>query len=218
LNDPQFLRRFLPRPPARILEVGCGDGRLARTLSRQGYQVVAIDPVAPRGKIFRRIRIEEFEDDRPFDAVVSITALHHVANLQGALERIHRSLQRKGVLVLEEFAYERVLHSGTAKWYFHQRQAAVAVGLHRHGRLRQTFAAWRKTWTREHRDLHGFKELSAALRQRFSRRFFEWTPYLYDYHLDESLKPVEEKLIASRKILATGFRWVGTPREPVNTR
>jgi ubiquinone/menaquinone biosynthesis C-methylase UbiE len=209
------LKRFLPRPPARILEVGCGDGKLARTLSRQGYQVVAIDPVAPRGTIFRRIGIEEFEDDRPFDAVVSITAIHHVVNLEAALEKIRRSLQGKGVLVLEEFAYERLLHSGTAKWYFYQRQAAVAVGLHRHGPLPQTFAVWRKTWAREHRDLHGFQEMSAALRRHFSRRFFGWTPYLYDYDLDESLKPLEERLIASRKILATGFRWVGAPRATV---
>lgn len=218
MNDLQFLRRFLPRPPARILEVGCGDGKLAKSLASQGYQVVAIDPVAPRGKIFHRIGIEEFEDNRPFDAVVSITALHHVANLQIALERIRGSLQPKGVLVLEEFAYERVLHSGTARWYFHQRQAAAAVGLHRYGPLPRTFALWRKTWAREHRDLHGFKELSAGLRRSFSRRFFEWTPYLYDYQLDESLKPLEVSLIASGKILATGYRWVGTPRGPVIRR
>jgi ubiquinone/menaquinone biosynthesis C-methylase UbiE len=212
LNDLQFLQRFLPRPPARILEVGCGDGTLARTLARQGYQVVAIDPVAPRGRIFRRIGIEEFEDGRPFDAVIAITALHHVANLQIALEKIRRLLHRKGVLVLEEFAYERLLHAGTAEWYFHQRQAAAAVGLHRHAPLPRTLALWRRTWAREHRDLHGFKEMTVELGRRFRRRFFEWTPYLYDYDLDESLKPLEERLIASRKILATGFRWVGTPR------
>jgi SAM-dependent methyltransferase len=217
VSDP-FLGRFLPRPPARILEVGCGDGQLARTLSKEGYEVVAIDPVAPRGKIFRRLRIEEFEDNRPFDAVVSITALHHVASLQVALERIHRSLQRKGVLILEEFAFERLLHPGTAKWYFHQRQAAVAVGLHPRGPLPATFSAWRKIWASQHRDLHGFKALTAALRPRFSQRLFEWTPYLYDYELDEAVKPLEEKLIASRKILATGFRWVGTPRGSTKTR
>jgi hypothetical protein len=54
--------------------------------------------------------------------------------------------------------------------------------------------------------------MTVELGRRFRRRFFEWTPYLYDYDLDESLKPLEERLIASRKILATGFRWVGTPR------
>jgi 2-polyprenyl-3-methyl-5-hydroxy-6-metoxy-1,4-benzoquinol methylase len=31
-------------PPARVLEVGCGEGELAHALARTGHSVTAIDP------------------------------------------------------------------------------------------------------------------------------------------------------------------------------
>jgi SAM-dependent methyltransferase len=39
-----LLRRHDVRPPARILDAGCGTGNYARALARCGYTVVAIDP------------------------------------------------------------------------------------------------------------------------------------------------------------------------------
>jgi 2-polyprenyl-3-methyl-5-hydroxy-6-metoxy-1,4-benzoquinol methylase len=41
-----FVRADLPEPPARVLEVGAGQGELARMLVGGGYRVVAIDPDA----------------------------------------------------------------------------------------------------------------------------------------------------------------------------
>jgi len=38
-----FVRRFLPQRPQRILEVGCGTGELASRLLQDGCAVVAID-------------------------------------------------------------------------------------------------------------------------------------------------------------------------------
>ena len=37
---------LLPPPPARALEVGCGEGRVARDLHARGYEVTGLD-VAP---------------------------------------------------------------------------------------------------------------------------------------------------------------------------
>jgi SAM-dependent methyltransferase len=42
LNEPAFLD-LLPAPGALTLDVGCGEGRLARTLERAGHRVVALD-------------------------------------------------------------------------------------------------------------------------------------------------------------------------------
>ena len=39
-----FVRANLPDPPARVLEIGAGDGRLSRALRALGYDMVAIDP------------------------------------------------------------------------------------------------------------------------------------------------------------------------------
>jgi SAM-dependent methyltransferase len=56
--------RELPRPLARVLEVGCGRGELARKLAADGYEVLAIDPRAPEGPIFRRTTLEALRDER----------------------------------------------------------------------------------------------------------------------------------------------------------
>ena len=46
LRTQEILRRYLPAPPARVLDVGGGTGVHARWLVEDGYQVELIDPVA----------------------------------------------------------------------------------------------------------------------------------------------------------------------------
>jgi 2-polyprenyl-3-methyl-5-hydroxy-6-metoxy-1,4-benzoquinol methylase len=76
-----FVETHLPAAPARVLEVGCGRGDLARGIARLGYQVDAIDPEAPVGAIFHAVSLEEFSDPGPFDAVLANLALHHIPDL-----------------------------------------------------------------------------------------------------------------------------------------
>ena len=88
-----------------MLEVGCGDGELARALADAGYDVLAIDPEAPDGPIFRRLSIEELDDPGPFDAIVASRSLHHVHDLAAGLDKLVRLL--RGPLILSEFAWDR---------------------------------------------------------------------------------------------------------------
>jgi SAM-dependent methyltransferase len=108
-----FVLSQLPSPPARVLEVGCGKGELARALDREGYDVVAIDPETPEGAIFRRTTIEAFEDTGSFDAVVASLALHHVEDLGGVLDKLVGML--RGSLILNEHAWDR-LEPMTPEW------------------------------------------------------------------------------------------------------
>jgi SAM-dependent methyltransferase len=96
-----------------VLEIGCGDGALARALTERGYVVVAIDPEAPDGPIFKRTTIEDFADPGPFDAVVASLSLHHVHDLGAALDKVVRLL--RGPLILNEFAWDR-LEPMTSDW------------------------------------------------------------------------------------------------------
>jgi len=88
-----------------VLEVGCGKGDLARELAEAGYAVLAIDPEAPEGAIFRRTTIEELDDPGPFAAVIASLSLHHVHDLGAALDKLVRLLE--GPLILNEFAWDR---------------------------------------------------------------------------------------------------------------
>jgi SAM-dependent methyltransferase len=108
-----FVLSQLAPAPARVLEVGCGEGELARALDAAGYDVVAIDPEAPAGRIFRRTTIEEFDEAGPFDAVVASLSLHHVHDLGGALDKLVRML--RGPLILNEQAWDR-LEPMTPEW------------------------------------------------------------------------------------------------------
>jgi SAM-dependent methyltransferase len=112
-----------------VLEVGCGKGDLARTLDAAGYEVVAIDPDAPEGKIFRQTTVEAFDEPGPFDSVVASLSLHHVHDLGGVLDKVVRLLAGGGPLILNEHAWDR-LEPMTPEWEEEHR------GLHGYGAMR----------------------------------------------------------------------------------
>lgn len=187
-----LVRRELPPPPARLLEVGCGSGELAQALAAGGYQILAVDPKAPDGSIFRRTTLEELDDEGPFDGAIASLSLHHVHDLDVALDKL-RSLLRPGArLLVREFAWDLV-DEPTARWDYARR--GLDGGL----------AEWRA----EHEDLHGFEALRSALDERFAERSFEWTPYLAEYKGTEAHEAEERRLVAAGEIRAVGFVYVG---------
>lgn len=205
-----FVREQLPPSPAVVLEVGCGEGELARELDVAGYEVVAIDPEAPEGAIFRPVRLEEFYAPGPFDAVVASLSLHHIGDLAAAVGKIASLLEPGGVLVLNEWDRGRFRDS-TARWYFHQRQALAAVG-REHADTEPTFEEWWPGWHERRSDVHPYAVMRPELDRHFSERLFEWVPYLYGYRLGGELEPLERALIESGEIEAVGFRYVGERR------
>jgi 2-polyprenyl-3-methyl-5-hydroxy-6-metoxy-1,4-benzoquinol methylase len=116
MNVQDFVAAHLPQPPARVLEVGCGAGHLARRLAELGNDVTAIDPDAPEGAIFRKVSLEDFAEPGLFDAVVASRSLHHVPDVTAALTKIHDLLRAGGLLILNEFAWDQ-LNEVTARWY-----------------------------------------------------------------------------------------------------
>jgi SAM-dependent methyltransferase len=205
-----FVREELPPAPASILEVGCGGGELARELEALGYDIIAIDPEAPNGPIFQAIKLEDFDDSGPFDAVVASLSLHHIENLGAAVDKIAGLLDSGGLLVLSEWDRER-FQGATARWYFHQRQALAAVG-REDAEIEPTFEEWWPEWQERRRDVHPYAAMRRELDRRFSERLFEWVPYLYGYRLGGEVEPLERALIASGEIEAVGFRYVGERR------
>jgi 2-polyprenyl-3-methyl-5-hydroxy-6-metoxy-1,4-benzoquinol methylase len=201
-----FVLAELPQVPARVLEVGCGAGDLARTMDGAGYDVVAIDPGAPDGAIFRRIKLDELDPGERFDAVVAAFSLHHVTDLSGGLDRIRDVLRPGGAVLVEEIGFER-LDRATAEWFHGQRRALVAAGRLPAGPT--TVEDCRREWDEEHVGLHGAEAVRSELAVRFRQRSFSWQPALHRYLEGVASLALEQTLIEADAIQPLGFRYVG---------
>jgi SAM-dependent methyltransferase len=181
-----FVLTQLPPAPARVLEVGCGDGALARRLDKQGYEVLAIDPEPPDGPLFRRTTIEELEELEPVAAVVASRSLHHVSDLSVALDKIAGLLPAGGLVVIDDFGWERLDDA-----------SANEVGIAH------------EEWREEHDQLHTAQAMLTELDARFTRRSFSWEPYLHREARQVLTEDVERELIERNQLSAIGFRYVG---------
>lgn len=204
----QFARMHLPAPPVRVLEVGCGQGELTTALAVAGYDVLGIDPRAPEGDRFRRLKLEDIEETDSYDAVVAGRSLHHMQDLDAALDRVVSILGPDGVLVVDEFAWDR-LDEATLDWFYGQRRALAAAG---QGGAPGTLDELRRDWDAEHLGLHGFDALRSGLDARFDERAFEWVPYLHHTLGGVATEVLERALIDAQAIQALGFRYAGRPR------
>lgn len=104
----RLLLRQIPERPGRVLDVGCGAGGFAARLARHGHRVDAIDCSEEMVRVAMTrvpstvtcVLGDVLEDDLPtgdYDAIVSITALHHMP-LDVVLPRLADALRPGGVL------------------------------------------------------------------------------------------------------------------------
>jgi len=204
----EFALLQLPEPPGRILEVGCGrEGGVAPALDAAGYDVLAVDPHAPAGPLYRQITLEELDEPGPFDAIVAGRVLHHVHPLSPALDKL---VGLAPLLILDEFAWNH-MDEPTVSWYEAQHRLLVAAGRRPKGPAR--LGQWRAS----HDDLHPYERLRAELDARYEERHFEWRPYLYLWLEGPATESLEEGLISAGAIRPIGFRYAGVRRETVRS-
>ncbi|MEO8180582.1 MAG: class I SAM-dependent methyltransferase [Deltaproteobacteria bacterium] len=153
------------RPPARVLDVGCGSGAVAGALSRRGYSVVGIDTaeVLVR-KAHERVPQATFivgsvaqldPKLEPFDAVGFFDVLEH---LEDPLSLVRQALAhaRPGALVIATVPSLQSLYSAVDELAGHKRRYEL-------GELAQTFSLAGVTQVREH---GMFRLLLPVLRRR----------------------------------------------------
>jgi SAM-dependent methyltransferase len=204
----EFALAHLPAPPARVLEVGCGQGELTTSLVAAGYDALGIDPLAPIGERFRRIQLEDLDEVDAYDAVVAARSLHSIRDLDHALDGIVALLRPEGVLVLDEIGWDRV-DEPTLDWLYGQRRALASAG---RGETPASLDELRDEWEADHLGIHGFEALRRGLAGRFEEREFVWTPFLYRLLGGVATEVLEQALIDAGAIRALGFRYVGVPR------
>jgi SAM-dependent methyltransferase len=114
--DPEYEEQILPlvarhlRGARRVLDIGCGEGQVARRVATLGAGVVGLDPTLSQvrvardrggGPTFVRARAEALPcADDAFDAVLLCLALEHVEELEVAIREVARVLEPGGRFVL----------------------------------------------------------------------------------------------------------------------
>jgi hypothetical protein len=194
-----FVLHQLRPPPGRVLEIGCGkEGGLVELLLAAGYDALGVDPDAPEGSGYRRMRFEDV--DGTYDAVVAGRVLHHVNPLD---EGIAKLASLAPLLLVDEFAPERI-DPDTRDWYEAQRRMLVAAGASPPG------PPDLGAWAARHPDLHQPDTLLGALRAHYDERVLEWIPYLHRWLGGPSSEALESTLVGAGAIPAVGYRWAGT--------
>ncbi len=101
----------LVEPPAQVLEIGPGPGRLASMLSRRGYHVVGVDASMP---MLKRARADKWVDllngvswalpipGKKFDCGVAVLVVHHWGDHDESMGSICRVLKDGAPFIVVE--------------------------------------------------------------------------------------------------------------------
>lgn len=209
----EFVRPALPAVPATVIEIGCGSlGGLVPRLRSVGYDATGVDPNAPDEPGYEHVEFERLPAAQA-DAIVACTSLHHVADLDAALDRLASSLVPGGALIVVEMAWERY-DERTARWCFsqvaddddswirHQRDEFAESG--------RPWQVYRGAWAAE-AALHTGTEVLDGLDERFGLVSKAYGPYFFG-DLTTVTYAQEQSAIEAGQITAVGIRYLATSR------
>ncbi|MCC7143213.1 MAG: class I SAM-dependent methyltransferase [Candidatus Eisenbacteria bacterium] len=184
--------------PPYILEVGCGDGRLAELLVDQGFRLLGVDsePSAVDLARARGLAAEcaEWPNlDLPtatrFDLILFTRSLHHISDVEGGVRRARELLRPRGSLVVEDLALEDMDHSWAA-WLAERARSREVRGEFRPDRFLEALMSSPSPlgeWRREHDHepaLHDARAMREAVEANFVDVRQARVPYLFRYLLD----------------------------------
>ena len=137
----EILRRFLPAPPAKVVDVGGGPGVHARWLAEDGYQVHLVD-LTPRHltiaemELGRRITTEVgdaralAQPDNTFDAALLLGPLYHLTSRTDrvqVLSEAARVVRPGGIVAAAAISRFASLFDGLARGYLFDRRFKAIV-------------------------------------------------------------------------------------------
>jgi SAM-dependent methyltransferase len=190
-----YVRAALPAPPARVLEIGAGEGGLAKVLRAAGYDVTAIDPKGGDG--VEQVALLDLEaPPRSFDAAVAMVSLHHVVPLGLSLRKLSEVMRHGARLVVDEFDVDALDERASAWW------------LERNGYDKDP-----KDHVAEMREhLYSLSQIREELAAWFD--LGEPVPGAYFYRWPDrpELRDEEERLIVAGELPAVGRRFIALRR------
>lgn len=145
-----FAAILLERLPAgaRLLEIGAGEGLLAKRLTSAGHQVVALDTNLRSTFPIVQSTFEAFDAPAAsFDCIAAQLVLHHAADLPAMLAKVEQLLAPGGFIAIDDYGWERSNDAAYRKQRhdLHTSQTMLTA-------LRERFD---ETLYREHRHVQG---------------------------------------------------------------
>jgi len=210
----------------RLLDVGCGNGLLARRLAADGFEVTGLDRSLKRTERASSVRFVEADflafHEAPFDGLVFSASLHHLFPLERAVETADRLLRPGGLFVAADFDLDAP-DAATARWYYDLEGLLAAAGLYRADKVAgseedEPLARWHAEHV-EDPPFHRGAAMVEAVGSRFTLLGTRRGPYLYRY-LSGGLLPsphgtriaewglrAEERGIAAGAVKPVGLRF-----------
>lgn len=102
------------RGATTVLDVGCGNGYLARYLTAKGKKVTAVDISPYAGTVFPHFIVDATKSlpfpDKSFDAVVANDFFEHLTGEE--IEKAYKEMVRVGKRVIARIGVKQERHSG----------------------------------------------------------------------------------------------------------
>lgn len=183
-----FLMKHLPRS-AQLIEVGCGKGHVAQALNDRGYRVVGLDAdsetvaiAKERGAPVLQAIWPEFES-APVDAIAFTRSLHHIGDLQRAVQTARDSLLPHGKLLVEDFAFDAA-DEPTIIWFMHVVRNQPQINAGASDFISELISADdpAAAWQRHHNhEVHSVEAMTGCIAEHFIIEEASAVPYLYRY-------------------------------------
>ncbi|MEM1042970.1 MAG: methyltransferase domain-containing protein [Bacteroidota bacterium] len=225
-----YVTHHLPPQGQRLLEVGCGQGQLARALLDLGYDVVAVDEDHDAVASARQRGVTAHHAQWPdlnvsgFDAILFTRSLHHIHALRHALDRARSALNPGGSVMVEDFRYSD-LDGRTIAWFAGTTRLLLATGVldRRDEWLTSLSQAGDPVpvWRANHgHDLHTADEIDGVLGEVFEEVERVGCAYFFRYisravstaaqraKVGEAFAALEESLAHSNQIQPLGQRFL----------
>jgi SAM-dependent methyltransferase len=120
-----FLDVTNPPPSSRVLDVGCGDGKLLDSLQDLGWQTYGVEPSSDVA-FLRHHRLDAPPEDASFDFTVAHHVLEHVVDPLAFLRRLRATLRPGGTLFVSVPRVDTLPVHGDFRYCINGRNHVVA--------------------------------------------------------------------------------------------